>query len=151
MLAIFVGGCAAMLKQMHLWWHFFTRDSLVRWSNCYHAMQGKPKLFTLDENKVFEVLNNLFRDILISILAYQYMDSYITCTTNIESWWKVSKLYIMEWIYEYRIVDNHSIVEQNYEMHALAKELEQFPYVLSNKFMASSIIAKVATFLEGFC
>jgi hypothetical protein len=57
----------------------------------------------------------------------------------------------MEWIYEYRIVDNHSIVEQTDEMHALAKELEQFPYVLSNKFMASSIIAKVATFLEGFC
>jgi hypothetical protein len=33
------------------------------------------------------------------------------------------------------------MIEQAHEIHALAKELEQFPCVLSEKFVASGIIA----------
>jgi hypothetical protein len=38
---------------------------------------------------------------------------------------------------------NHHVVEQAHETQALAKELEQFPCVLLDKFMASGIIAKL--------
>jgi hypothetical protein len=36
-----------------------------------------------------------------------------------------SELYLMEQLYEYKMVENHSIVEQAHEIQALAKELEQ--------------------------
>jgi hypothetical protein len=41
------------------------------------------------------------------------------------------------------MVENHPVVEHAHEIQALAKELEQFPCVLPDKFMASGIIAKL--------
>jgi hypothetical protein len=41
------------------------------------------------------------------------------------------------------MVENHSIVEQAHEIQALAKELEHFPCVLPDKFVAGGIIAKL--------
>jgi hypothetical protein len=49
----------------------------------------------------------------------------------------------MEQLFDYKMVENHSVVEQAHEIHALAKELEQFPCVLPNKFVAGGIIAKL--------
>jgi hypothetical protein len=42
------------------------------------------------------------------------------------------------------MVDNHLVVEQAHEIQVLAKELEQFPYVLPDKFVAGGIIAKLS-------
>jgi hypothetical protein len=50
----------------------------------------------------------------------------------------------MELLYDYRIVDNHSVVEQTHEIQALAKELEQFPCVFPDKFVIDCIIAKLS-------
>jgi transcription elongation factor GreA-like protein len=90
----------------------------------------------------------------ISALAKKYMDCYITCTTCKELWdalyekFDISnacmELYIMELLYDYRIVDNHSVVEQTHEIQALAKELEQFPCVFPDKFVIDCIIAKLS-------
>jgi hypothetical protein len=41
------------------------------------------------------------------------------------------------------MVENCPIVEQAHEIQALAKELEQFPCVLPDKFVAGGIIAKL--------
>jgi hypothetical protein len=41
------------------------------------------------------------------------------------------------------MVENHPVVEQAHEIQALAKELEQFPCVLPDKFVVGSIIAKL--------
>jgi hypothetical protein len=49
----------------------------------------------------------------------------------------------MEQLFDYKMVENHPIVEQVHEIQALAKELEQFPCVLHDKFMASGSIAKL--------
>jgi hypothetical protein len=49
----------------------------------------------------------------------------------------------MEQLYDYKMVDNRSIVEPAHEIQALAKELEQFSYVLPDKFVAGGIIAKL--------
>jgi hypothetical protein len=42
----------------------------------------------------------------------------------------------MEQLYDYKMVENRSIVEQAHEFQALAKELELFPCPLPDKFVA---------------
>jgi len=59
------------------------------------------------------------------------VNSYITCTTGKELWDALegkfgvsdagSELYIMEQFYDYKIVDNRSVVEQAHGIQALAK------------------------------
>jgi hypothetical protein len=44
---------------------------------------------------------------------------------------------------DYKMVENRSVVEQAHEIQALAKELEQFPCVLPNKFIVDGIIVKL--------
>ena len=56
----------------------------------------------------------------------------------------------MEQLYDYKMVDNHSVVEQAHETQALAKELEQFLCVLPNKFVPGDIVAKLPP-SWGFC
>ena len=56
----------------------------------------------------------------------------------------------MELLFDYKMVDNHSVVEQAHEIHALAKELEQFPCVLPDKFVVGSIITKLPLSLRDF-
>jgi hypothetical protein len=49
----------------------------------------------------------------------------------------------MEQLFDYKMVENCPVVEQAHEIHALAKELEQFSCVLLDKFVAGGIIAKL--------
>jgi hypothetical protein len=48
------------------------------------------------------------------------------------------------------MVENHSVVEQAHEIQALAKELEHFPCVLPDKFVAGGIIAKLPPSWKDF-
>jgi hypothetical protein len=48
------------------------------------------------------------------------------------------------------MVENRPVVEQAHEIHALAKELEQFPCVLPDKFVAGGIIVKLPPSLMDF-
>ena len=52
----------------------------------------------------------------------------------------------MEQLYDYKMVQNRSIVEQAHEIQALAMELEYFPCLLADKFVAGGIIAKLPPF-----
>jgi hypothetical protein len=45
--------------------------------NCYHAAQGKPKQLTPEEDRMFDVIDNLFRGVVIDTLANNYVDSYL--------------------------------------------------------------------------
>jgi hypothetical protein len=49
----------------------------------------------------------------------------------------------MEQLFDYMMVENRPVVEQAHEIQTLAKELEQFPCVLPDKFVAGGIIAKL--------
>jgi hypothetical protein len=121
--------------------------------NCYHVAQWKLEQFTPEEEIMFDVGDNLFRDTMIGALANKYVDSYLTCTSAKElcdalhEKFGVSnadgELYIMEQLFDYKMVENRSVVEQAHEIQALAKELEQFPCVLPDKFVAGGIVAKL--------
>ena len=54
-----------------------------------------------------------------------------------------SELYVMEPFHDYRMVDDRSVVEQAHEIQTLAKVLEIFGCVLSDKFVVGCIIAKL--------
>jgi hypothetical protein len=127
--------------------------------NCYHAAQGKPEQFTPEEESSFETADILFRGAVISALDAKYIDSYITHATAKELWdaldakFSVSdagELCLMEQLYDYKTVGDHSMVEQAHEVQSLAKELEQFPCVLPDKFVADGIIAKLPPSWKDF-
>ena len=95
-----------------------------------------------------------------SALHSKYENNYITCTTDKDLWDALdakfgvfdagSELYIIDQLFDYKMVDNRSMVEQAHEVQALAKELEQFPCVLADKFIAGGIIAKLPPFWKDF-
>jgi hypothetical protein len=45
-----------------------------------HA-QWKPKQFTPEEERMFDVADNLFRGAVIGSLGNKYVDFYLTCTS----------------------------------------------------------------------
>ena len=70
---------------------------------------------------------------MISALHPKYEKNYISCTSGKELWAALeamfgvsdadSELYLMEQLYDYKMVENRSMVEQAHEIQALAKEL----------------------------
>jgi hypothetical protein len=107
-----ISGFAAALKpndfdetNYKIW-----RAKMVLWltvMNCYHITQGKPEQFTPMEEQKFLAADNMFRGAVISALHSKYENNYI-----------------MEQLFDYKMVDNRSVVEQAHEIQALAKELE---------------------------
>jgi hypothetical protein len=89
--------------------------------NCYHIAQGKPEQFTPEEEQKFMIADNLFRGVVISALHSKYEDSYIPHTIGKDLWDALdakfgvsdagSELYIMEQLFNYKMVDNCSVVE----------------------------------------
>jgi hypothetical protein len=138
-----VSGFAAALKPSEPFdgtfykrWHSKMILSLTA-MNCYHAAQGKPEQFTPKEERMFDVVDNLFRGAVIGALANRYVDSYLTCTSAKELCDALdekfgvsdagSELYVMEQLFDYKMVENRPVVEQAHEIQALAKELKQLP------------------------
>ena len=56
----------------------------------------------------------------------------------------------MEQFYDYKMVDDRSVVEQAHEIQSLTKELEHFTCVLPDKFVAGGIIAKLPPSWRNF-
>ena len=61
-----------------------------------------------------------------------------------------SELYLMEQYYDYKMVDDRSVVEQAHEIHTLAKELDNLNCSLPDKFVASGIIAMLPPSWRNF-
>jgi hypothetical protein len=128
----FVSGFAAALKPSERFDGTFYkrwRSKMILWltaMNCYHAAQGKPEQFTPKEERMFDVADNLFRGAMIGALANKYVDSYLTCTSAkelcdaLDKKFRVSddgsELYIMEQLFDYKMVENRPIVEQAHEI-----------------------------------
>ena len=121
---------------------------------CFHVAQGKPAEPLSDEDeRKFNAADNLFRGALVNILADNIVDVYMHLPTGIEMWNALeakfgvsdagSELYVMEQFYDYKMVDDRSVVEQAHEIQALAKELENNKCELPDKFVAGGIIAKL--------
>ena len=126
-----VSGFAATLKPDH-----FDGSNYKRWRvrmilwlttmSCYHATEEKPEQFTPEEKQKFLAADNLFRGNVISALDKKYVDNYIICTTAKKLWDTLeakfgvsnagSELYLMEQLFDYKMVDNRSVIEQAHEM-----------------------------------
>jgi hypothetical protein len=88
-----------------------------------------------DEPK-FRTADNLFRGAVISVIHPKYEKSYISFSFGKDLWDALvakfgvsdagSELYLMEQLFDYKMVENRSMVEQAHEIHALAKEIEFF-------------------------
>ena len=93
-----------------------------------------------------------------SVLADRLVDVYMHITDAKELWDPLvakydaidagSELYTMESFHIFRMVNNHSVVEQAHEVQVLVKELELLKCSLPDKFVAGCIITKLPSFLE---
>jgi hypothetical protein len=128
--------------------------------SCYHVAEGKPVNLPPEDEAKFKAEDNLFREAVISALDIKFQKSYIILPTGKELWDALvgkfgvtdtcSELYLMEQLYDYKMVENRSVVEQAHEFQALAKELELFPCPLPDKFVAGGIIAKLSPSWKDF-
>ena len=86
-----------------------------------HVKEGKPEQFTPEEGSAFDEADTLFRGCVISVLAENLVDSYVLLPTGkelcdaLEAQYGVSdagsELYAMEQFLDYRMVEDHSVVE----------------------------------------
>ena len=155
-----VVGFAAALKP-----HAFDGSNYKRWKarallwltamQCFYVSRGKrsePPLSPEEEAK-FEASDCLFRGALISVLADNIVDVYMHMPSGKDMWDALeakfgvsdadSELYVMEQFYDYKMVDDRSVVEQAHEIQMLAKELENNNCELPDKFVVGGIIAKL--------
>jgi hypothetical protein len=75
---------------------------------------------------MFDVVDTLFRGAAIGAFANKYVDSYLTCTSAKELWDTLdekfsvsdadSELYIMEQLFDYKMVENRPLVEHAHEI-----------------------------------
>jgi hypothetical protein len=133
-------------------WH----DRMILWltaMNIIYVGKEKPKQLTPEEEQAFTTADNLFRGAVICVIAENLVDFYLTVTSGKELWDALrtkygvsdagSELYVMKLFYDYKMVDDHSIVEQAHEIQSPAKELKGFKCVLPDSFVDECIIAKL--------
>jgi hypothetical protein len=128
--------------------------------NIIHVANGKPEYFTPEEEQAFMAADNLFRGAVISVLAENLVDFYLTITSGKELWDELvakygvsdagSELYVMEQFCDYKMVIDRSVVEQAHEIQSLAKELECFKCV-TRQVCGRRHYCQAATYLDRFC
>lgn len=129
--------------------------------SCYNAIYGAPEgELNPAQEEAFQKLDTTFKAALISILGDNIVDSYLSFSNGKDMWDALerkfgvsdagSELYVMEQFYDYKMIDDRSIVEQAHEIQSLARELEHFTCVLPDKFVAGGIIAKLPQSWRNF-
>jgi hypothetical protein len=122
--------------------------------HCYFVAEPRAVgPHTPDKEHAFKHANSTFKVAILSVLGNTIVDAYVPLQTGKEMWdtleakYKVSdagsELYVMEQFHNYRMVDDRSVVEQAHEIQILTKEFKIFGCVLSDKFVADCIIAKL--------
>uniref|UniRef100_A0ACD5X409 Uncharacterized protein n=1 Tax=Avena sativa TaxID=4498 RepID=A0ACD5X409_AVESA len=129
--------------------------------SCYNAIYGASEgELNPAQEEAFQKLDTTFKAVLISILGDNIVDSYLSFSNGKDMWDALerkfgvsdagSELYVMEQFYDYKMVDDRSIVEQAHEIQSLARELENFTCVLPDKFVVGGIIAKLPQSWRNF-
>jgi hypothetical protein len=122
--------------------------------HCYFV--DEPRVVgphTPDEECAFKHADTTFTAAILSVLGDTIVDAYVPLQTSKEIWDGLeakygvsdagSELYVTEQFHDYKMVDDHSTVEQAHEIQTLVKELKFFGCVLHDKFVAGCIIAKL--------
>jgi hypothetical protein len=102
--------------------------------NVMYVATGKAPEGVSEEK--FNANDNLFQGAIISVLVDNLVDTYLQRKTGKDIWEALEaqygatdtggELYVMEQFLDYRMVEDRSVVEQAYEVQALAKELENY-------------------------
>jgi hypothetical protein len=89
--------------------------------SCFHAAEGKPVDLPPENEAKFKAEDNHFRGAVISALDTKFQKSYIILPTGKELWDALvgkfretdagSELYLTEQLYDYKMVENQSVVE----------------------------------------
>nr|XP_034570894.1 uncharacterized protein LOC117835654 [Setaria viridis] len=112
---------------------------------------------TSEDPSAFDRADSFFHGAIISVLAENLIDTYLTLPTGKEMWETLeaqfgvsdagSELYLMEEFLDYKMVEDRPVVEQAHEIHALSKDFKdcnkEIPCVLLDKFVAGAIISKL--------
>ena len=131
------------------------RQRCILWfssMHCFFVVEPRPLgPHTAEDEQRFIDADTTFKGATISVLGESIVDTYVTMSTGKEMWDALevkygasnagSELYVMEQFYDYRMVEDRSIVEQAHDIQTLVKEL--FGCVLPEKFVAGCIIAKL--------
>ena len=134
------------------------------WLTVLHAWEARLGILACEhspeERRKFMDANNIFVGCVISILADRLVDVYMHITDVKELWDALvakydatdagSELYTMESFHDFRMVNNHSVVEQAHEVQVLVKELELLKCPLPDKFVAGCIIAELPSSWRNF-
>ncbi|XP_014660536.1 uncharacterized protein LOC106804281 [Setaria italica] len=117
-------------------------------------------LHTSTEDSVYMSADNLFKRVMISVLAENLVNSYMQHPSSkalcdaLEANFEVSdagsELYIMEQFYDYKMIDDRPVVEQAHGIHAIAKDLDNLRCPLPDKFVVGGIIAKLPPLWRNF-
>ena len=115
---------------------------------------------TLEEERAFREATVLFVGSVLSVLGDKLVDAYLHIRDAKELWDALDakfgaadvggELYAMEQFNDYKMVENRSVVEQAHELQIMAKELELLKCVLSDKFVAGCIVAKLPPSWRNF-
>jgi transcription elongation factor GreA-like protein len=122
--------------------------------HCYFVVElWTVRLHTPKKEHAFQHADTTFKAAILSVLEDSIVDAYVLLQTGkemgeaLEAKYGVSdassELYVMEQFHDYRMIDDHSAVEQAYEIQTLVKELKIFGYVLPDKSVADYIIANL--------
>ena len=161
-----LSGFAALLKpptfkgvQYKRW-----RTRAVYWFQimcCYDATKGKPEGdLNPTQQEAFQNMDTLFKAALLSVLDDSIEDSYMLFDSGKDMWAALeamfgssgagNELYVMEQFCDYKMTDEHSVVQQTHEIQSLSKELEYFKCVAGKKFCWDHH-CQASTFVERFC
>ena len=113
-----------------------------------------------EEEKKYNDANNLFVGCIICNMSDDSVHMYIEETETKALWDALvtkydardasNELYIMESFYDYRMVNNHSVVEQTHEVQYIVKDLDLFKCPISGKFVVGCIFAKLPSSWRNF-
>ena len=105
------------------------RERLTLWltaMNVMHVVAGKPEGSTSEDANAFDRADSFFHGAIISVLAENLIDTYLSLPTGKEMWKTLeaqfgvsdasSELYLMEQFFDYKMVEDRPIVEQAHEI-----------------------------------
>jgi hypothetical protein len=123
--------------------------------NMFHVSKGKPKgVLTPEEEKKYDDVNSIFMGAILSVIVDRLVDANMQYIDRKELWDALatkygasdagSDLYVMESFHDYKMVGNHSIIEQAHEIQCIATELDHLKIVLPDRFCGWVHYCKVA-------
>ena len=100
--------------------------------NCYSATLGKPEGdLSAEQEANFKKADTMFMAALFSVLGDNIVDPYMSFDNGKDAWEALeakfgvsdagTELYVMEQFYDYRMVDECSVIEQAHAIQSLAK------------------------------